>query len=207
MTPPPTDHDHDPTRRRQDLPAWLTLELGVADHLRRWYELDVGAPPGRKGRNPLVLQAAWTLLPEAGVENLPPIACQEVAAGLHGPLREAIAAAEAREGAVETLRDQLVTQISGLDPRAGAIVVVDQVHLRRLVLGQVPAIVALGCLTWYGAYRQSDDPHAGAITALRELEQAWLHHPEQRTRLDEQIRAIATGMVGEHPTTLIDDPL
>lgn len=85
-------------------------------------------------------------------------------------------------------------------------IVADQVHLRRLVRGEVPAIIALTCLTWYGAYRQPDDPHTEGITALRELTQAWRHHPNQRAALDEQIRAIAVAIVGEHPTTLIDDP-
>ena len=82
-----------------------------------------------------------------------------------------------------------------------------QVHLRRLVRGEVPAIIALRCLAWYGAHRQPGDPNAAAITVLRELEQAWRHHPDQRADLEAQIRAIAVDVVGQHPTTLIDDPL
>ena len=199
-------HGLDGGPERGDAASWLSLELGVADHLRR-EGIDVGAPPGREGRDPLVLHAAWTLLPEAGVENLPPIARAEIAAGLGGPLRGAIAAAEAREGAVEALRDQLVAQVSGMDPQRGAIVVADQVHLRRLVRGEVPAIIALGCLAWYGAHRQPGDADAEAITALRELEQAWRHRPDQRPDLEAQIRTIAVDIVGEDPTTLIDDPL
>lgn len=208
MTCPPLGAaDRGSAHRHNDRTRWLTLELGVATHLRRLNGVDVDAPPGREGRHPLVLEAAHTLFPEAGVENLPHLAREELVAGLNGPLRQQIAATEAREEAVNQLRDQLVAQISGHDPQKGAIVVADQVHLRRLVRGQVPAIVALACLHWYGAYRQPGDPNADAITALHELEQSWLHHPEQRTRLDERIMAVAVNVVGQHPTTLLDDPV
>lgn len=192
--------------QRGDPASWLTLELGVANDLRR-LGLDIGAPLERFGRHSLVLEAAETLFPEAGVENLPPIARREIAAGLDGPLRQAIADAEACEDAVNPLRDQLVEHVSGLDPQAGAIVVADQVHLRRLVLRQVPAIVTLGCLSWYGAYRQPGDPHADTIAALGELEQTWRRYPHQRPDLDKQAVTIATTITGQHPTTLIDDPL
>lgn len=190
---------------RGDPSLWLTLELGVANDLRR-HGIDVGAPLERYGRHPLVLEAAETLFPESAVDNLPPIAREEIAAGLGGPLREAIAAAEPRGSEIEALRDALVTRASALDPQRGAIVVADQVHLQRLVRGDVPTIVALGCLSWYAAYRQPEDPHAEALTALCELEQAWRHHPDQRAGLDEQIHSIAVAIVGEHPTALVDDP-
>lgn len=153
----------------------------------------------------MVLEAAESLLPECAVENLPGLARDELAAGLNGPLRRQIAATEATEDALDPLRDRLVTQISGLDPRKGAIVVADQVHLRRLVRGDVPPIVSAGCLSWYGSYRQPEDPDADEIAALLEFEQAWLDFPKRRARLDEQMMAIAVGVVGERPTSLIDD--
>ena len=97
---------------RGDPAAWLTLELGVADDLRR-HGIDVGAPLERHGRSALVIEAAWTLFAESFVENLPPLAREEIAAGLRGPLREAIAAAPPRGSHVEALRDQLVAQVRG----------------------------------------------------------------------------------------------
>lgn len=181
------------------------MELGTANTLRL-HGIDVGAPLERYGRHPLVLEAAETIFSESAEDNLPPIGRKEIAAGLRGPLREAIAAAEPSGSEIEALRDALVTRVSGLEPQRRAILVADQVHLRRLVHGEVPAIIALSCFTWYGAYRQPDDPHTKEITALRELTQTWRHHSEQRAGFEEQIRSIAAAIVGEHPTTLIDDP-
>ena len=84
---PEQSHNHNktpanpqPSADGPDLRAqWLTLELGVADHLRRLEDVHVGAPHGREGRRALILEAAHTLFPEVGVENLPRLARQELA--------------------------------------------------------------------------------------------------------------------------------
>ena len=185
---------------------WLTLELGVADHLRRLENIAVSAPHGRHGRRALILEAAHTLFPEADVENLPRLARQELAAGMTGPLRQKIAATDADEDALNPLRDQLVAKISGYKPeQEAAIVIADQVHLRRLVRGHVPTIIALDCLGWYGSYRHPSDPNAEAIAVLAELNRAWHRRPEHRAQLHQRIMGIAHDVVGRSPTTLIDD--
>lgn len=98
----------------------------------------------------LVLQAAHTLLPEANVTDLPKIARDEVLAGLTGPLREATAVADEQVEDKNWLRDQIVKRLSGRSGWVGAIMVADQIHLRRLVQGHVPAIVTVECVHWYG---------------------------------------------------------
>lgn len=186
---------------------WLDLELGAARSLRRHYGVVRDSPPRNQGRRSLVLQAAHSLLPEAGVEDLPAYAREEVEAGMSGPLRQRIAATEAQAGLLDPLRDQLVAQISGRTPQQGAIVVVDQVHLRRLVRREVPAIVSVRCLSWYGAYRHADDAHAEDIALLIELGQEWLHRPTRRAELSARIMERAESLVGRFPTTLIDDEI
>lgn len=184
---------------------WLELEKGVARDLRRRLRLDVAEPhPDRPGRRALVLRAAHTVLPEAFVEDLPAIARAEVEAGLTGPLREAIAAAEPTEEAVGPLRDRLVKRLGGQPGLGGALLLADQVHLRRLVRGDVPAIVAVGCVHWYGAYRSEDDPNAGLVASLLRMEGAWLQTSNGRPRLEAEMRAEAVSLVGEDPEDLLD---
>lgn len=184
---------------------WLELEQGVSRDLRRRLRLDVANPhPDRPGRRALVLRAAHTVLPEAFVEDLPAIARAEVEAGLTGPLREAIATADPTEGAVGPLRDRLVKRLGGQPGLGGALLLADQVHLRRLVRGDMPAIVAVGCVRWYGAYRSLTDPQAQTVASLLGLEDAWLRSPPDRLRLEEAMRAEAVSLVGEDPEDLLD---
>ena len=190
-----------------DVRVWLTLEksgirnqrrdLGV-DHLRDPH-------PDLPARQSLVLTSAHTLLPEAGVEGLPGLARQEVMQGLSGPVREAMARCEDSSPAIELLRDDLVLRLSGgRSGLAAAVVVVDQVHLRRLVRGVVPTIIATRNLLWYDFYRHDDDPHAETIGSLRHLHDTWRQRSGERSSLEEQMRRIAVDVVGEDPDDLLD---
>ena len=184
---------------------WLELEKGVARDLRRRLRIDVADPhPHQAGRRSLVLRAAETVLPEAFMQDLPAVARAEVDAGLTGPLREAIATAEPTEEAVEPLRDQVVGRLRGQAGLVGALLVADHVHLRRLVRGDVPVIVAVICVHWYGAYRSDDDPNASVVASLLRMEDAWLQTPNGRPRLEAEMRAEAVSLVGEDPEDLLD---
>lgn len=70
--------------------------------------------------------------------------------------------------------------------------------------GAVPAIVAVGCIHWYGAYRSNDDPNEHLIASLLGLEDAWLQDFDHRPRLEAAMRAAAVSLVGEHPKDLLD---
>lgn len=72
----------DPPRRQgDDGYMWLELEKGTARHLRRLLHIDVGAlDPARPSRRALMFEAAHTVLPEAGVENLPGVSVALMAA-------------------------------------------------------------------------------------------------------------------------------
>lgn len=141
------------------------------------------------------------------MENLPKIARSEVAAGLTGPLREEIARTQAWEDAVEPLRDRLVRRLSGQDGYQGAIVVADRIHLGRLVNQDVPAIVAVYCLGWYGSYRDESDPYYGLVQSLLRLYTEWVRDGSDRPRISDVMRAEAAAVIGEHPMNLIDIPV
>lgn len=102
------------------------------------------------------------------------------------------------------LRDKVVERLSGQSGLAGALVLADQVHLRRLVRRDVPAIVAVQCVHWYGAYRSETDPNAQLVASLLQLEDAWLNKLEGRSQLEDAMRAHAISLVGESPEDLID---
>jgi len=171
-------------------------DLGV-DDLRDPY-LDLPA------RRSLVLTAAHTSLPEAAVEDLPDLAREEVAQGLTGPMRTALSRCDAGDPSLPALRDDLLARLSGTSGPSVALVVADHVHLRRLVLGVVPAVVAAGNVLWYSAYRQAEAPHADVVASLRELYEAWKANPGQREALDGRMREVAVGVVGEWPEDLLD---
>lgn len=184
---------------------WLRLEHGVARNLRRRQHVDIfDLQPSQMERSSLILQAAWTVLPEESMQNLPMIARVEVAAGLTGSLREAVAAADTSEKIVEPLRNRLIKQLSGRADLMGAVSLADRIHLGRLVRGDVPAIVAVGCLQWYASYRSEADPNARAIASLSQLHDTWLRNSQLRPRLDQAIRFQATSVVGENPENLLD---
>lgn len=184
---------------------WLELERGIARDLRRRLRIDVADPhPGQPGLRSLVLEAAHTFLPEAALEGLPAIAQTEVEVGFTGPLREAIAAAEPNEEAVQPLRDLVVEGLTGMHGSVGALLLVDQIHLRRLVRGNVPVIVAVRCVHWYCSYRTTDDPDARLVASLLALDYEWLRSRKDRPRLEEAMRAEAVSLVGEQPDDLLN---
>lgn len=106
---------------------------------------------------------------------------------------------------LEELRDDLLHRLGGAPSGLpAALVVVDQVHLRRLVRGVVPAVIATANLFWYDAYRGDVDPHAGAVDLLRPLFEAWRRNPGERNSVEERMRQVAVGVVGERPDDLLD---
>jgi hypothetical protein len=186
---------------------WLVLEKsGVRNQRRELGVEDLHDPhPELPARRPLVLTAAHTLLPEAGTDVLPELARREVEDGLTGPLRTALARCEDDSPAVEDLRDRLVAQLGGGRPGpVAAVAVADQVHLRRLVRGVVPAVIATGNLLWYDGYRQDSAPHVEAVAALRGLYAAWKRQPGQRRVVEDEMRRVAVGVVGADPDDLLD---
>lgn len=80
----------------------------------------------------------------------------------------------------------------------------DQVHLARLVRGDVPEIVAAGCLAWYGAWRSHNDPHTREVNVLQELYDAWVQRAGDRRELEEAMKAEARSVVGDQPGDLLD---
>lgn len=186
--------------------TWLRLEIGIARNLRRTQTTTLeGFSPKQKTRRSLILHAAHTLLPEADVEDLPSIARAEIKAGLNGPLRQAIAEADKRaEEKLEKLRDQLIERMSGRFDWVGALMLADQIHLRRLVRRDVPAIVAIECVLWYGAYRGTKRPNVDLVSSLRDLDEDWLKNPKRRLNTEQKMRQEAISLVGNHPTDLID---
>ncbi|MBS2936995.1 hypothetical protein KDN32_04460 [Nocardioides sp. J2M5] len=183
----------------------LNLEKGVWRDLTRRRGVSFVDPRlAQPARAALVLQAAHTLLPEAGVTALPSIARDELQEGLSGPLRTAIADSDpSSEGTVEGLRDQLVGTLVATPGRVGALMLADRVHLSRLVRDEIPPIIASACVCWYGAYRLPDDPYGHQITTLRGLYHSWLTVPTERPRIEKQMRGAAVQVVGGHPDSLI----
>lgn len=188
----------------------LTLEKGVLGDLRRLLHVDVqgtsAADHDRDGpsRESLIFYAAHTVLPEAAEESLPGIARAELTAGLGGPLREAIAQTDSNDPALPGLRDQLVTHLGGQPGRLGAILVADHVPLARLVRGDAPAIVAVGCLFWYGSYRSDSDPHTDLVRALQELHDTWLSRPGDQPATERAMVELAISVAGERPADPLD---
>lgn len=184
---------------------WLTLEKGTLRHLRRQTDTDVVDPwPEHDGRHPLTLTAAHTVFPEDNVDNLPAVARAEIAAGLDGPLRTSVAAAEPQSDELVNLRDQLIHELSGQRGRPGALLLADHIHLRRLTRGDVPPVIAAGCTIWYGSYRQGTDPQQRVVASLHDLYDAWVQRPQHRSQLDEAMRAEAVSLVGDRPDDLLN---
>lgn len=155
--------------------------------------------PAEDTQRALVLQAAHTVLPEAAVESLPALARAELTAGHTGPLRQAIADTDPYDSALPGLRDQLLKHLTGDPGLLGAITFTDRVHLARLIRGDVPPIVAVGCLLWYGAYRSDRDPNTAVLRELFDLRDTWLNRPQDRPDLDTAMTDHATSVLGDHP--------
>lgn len=186
---------------------WLNLEAGCARSLRihdkliTFDQFDSGQ--GRR-RRALVVEAAHTLLPEAGLEDLPHLAQAELRQGLTGPLRARIAASQPEDPQLATLRDSLVTQLGGSADCIGALTLVDHVYLGRLVHGKVPPVITARCVWWYGYWRANNGPSTTMADALQDLAESWLASPAQRDVIDGRIIAEARAVVGDDPPELAD---
>lgn len=187
---------------------WLNLEAGCERSLRRHGKLEsfdkFGSRPGRP-RRALVVEAAHTLFPEAGIEDLPHVAQVELRHGLSGPLRAQIAASPSDDPQLVALRDSLVTQVGGSADSIGALTLVDRVYLGRLMQGKVPPVITAHCVWWYGYWRGANNgPSAAMSAAMQGLAESWLANPDQRSVIDERIIAEARAVVGDDPPELVD---
>lgn len=190
----------------EDDDVWLCLEVGVARSLRDQVgiEVDASSSGQRRGRRALVVEAAHTYFPEAGVEDLPQIAAVEVAAGLTGRLRRQIAACGAEDPALLELRDELIAGLGGSSDGIGALTVVDAVYTGRLLRGQVPPIITASCISWYGYWRSCfAGPALETAEALARCADAWTEHRDQRAALDVEILALA-GQLGGDPQVALE---
>ena len=172
---------------------WLHLEAGTARALRAdsGVSFDVPPHPDGMGWHALVIVAAETYFPEAGIEDLPMWAAAEVARGLTGPLRTQIATTLPDDPTLPVLRDNVLTALGATPDGRGAMSVVDRVYADRLLRGQVPPVITARCLAWYGNWRNGTAGTKITEEAMR-LADAWAAHPDQRPTLDAQIVELAT---------------
>lgn len=80
----------------------------------------------------------------------------------------------------------------------------DRVHLSRLVLDEVPPVIAAACVCWYGAYRDVEDPYEHQVALLHVLYKTWLDLSAERPRTEQLMREAAWQVVGDRPQNLID---
>lgn len=190
---------------------WLNLEAGVARSLNRLHDARLSVPvhsdTRSHGDRALIVEAANSVLPEAAVQTLPPLARGEVATGKSGVLREQIAATDDDDAALVHLRDELVARLGGSADGVGAIRLTDRVYLGRLVQGHVPPIVGVGCVGWYGHWRSHAGPSLDTATALAELWHRWIDQPSQRGQTDAAILDLARRAVGADISDLISAPV
>ncbi|QDP95388.1 hypothetical protein FOE78_05175 [Microlunatus elymi] len=174
---------------------WLNLEAGAGKDLNRRYEAHFAVPdhhlgPGH-GPKALIVEAANSILPEAGIEDLPALARAELAAGRSGPLREAIADCHESDPHLRELRDRLVRHFGGRADSVGAITLTDHVYLGRLEHDAVPPAITAACISWYGHWRAAcSGPSLPMAETMAELLQRWQRHPAQRSSIDHQIRQV-----------------
>ena len=174
--------------------VWLNLEIGTARALNRRDGIHVGVPSiGSQGRRALVVEACHTYLPEAGIETMPELARDEVAAGLSGPVRSRIAqTAPDDDPALLGLRKQLMGELGVTADVTGALTLLDRVYAGRLLRGQVPPIITASCLAWYGHWRHTNTwPAVATADDWVSLVEAWISSPEERPAVDARILAHA----------------
>lgn len=186
---------------------WLNLEVGCARSLRihdKLLTFDQFAPgPGQ--RRSLVVEAAHTYFPEAGLESLPHLAEAELRQGLTGPLRAQIAASHPEDPNLATLRDALVTRLGGSADCTGALTLVDHIYLSRVVNGKVAPVITANCVWWYGHWRSANGgPSMRLADAMQQLAGSWLDNPDRRDIIDRRIIAEARAVVGNDPPELAD---
>lgn len=156
------------------------------------------------GWHPLVVVAAETYFPEAGIEDLPMWAAVEVARGLGGPLRERIATTQPDDPELTSLRDDVMVALGATPDGKGAISVVDRVYADRLLRGEVPPVITASCLAWYGNWRD------GGVSARRKITKRatqcvddWVAHPDERPDIEARIVVLAREIAGTpHPVPL-----
>ena len=174
---------------------WLHLEAGTARVLQgdSGVSFDVPPHPGGMGRHALVIVAAETYFPEAGIEDLPMWAAAEAAHGLTGRLRTQIAATRPDDPALLTMRDNLMIALGATPDAHGAMSVVDRVYADRLLRHQVPPVITASCLAWYGNWRDGAEITEEAMR----LSDTWAAHPDQRATIDTQIIDLAKKIAGQ----------
>jgi hypothetical protein len=139
-----------------------------------------------------VVEAAHTYLPEAGIEALPELAREEMAAGLGGPTRSLIGQTAPDEPALLRLRDDLLVGLGTTADVTGALTLLDRVYTGRLLRGQVPPIVTASCLTGYSHWRHTNNGHSlSAAHDLAQLVEEWIARPEGRHTVEAKILAYA----------------
>lgn len=181
-----------------DRVMWLNLEAGTARSLRIRHGIHLDASDMSDGRRALVVEAAHTYFPEAGLEELPAIAAAEVAAGLTGLLRSRFATTDPDDPVLSLLRDELIADLGGSADCTGALTVVDRVYASRLVRHQVPPIITARCIAWYGHWRSCNaGPALETAQALAQCANAWTVGPEWRTELDAEILTHARALAGD----------
>lgn len=188
---------------------WLNLEAGVARSLHRRWKVPIDVPPSPdprwQGRRSLVVEAAYTCLPEADLDGLPELARTEIADGLGGRLRLRIAATDVDDPQLQRWRDELVAGLGGTADVTGALRLTDRIYAGRLLRDQVPPIVTASCLLWPGHWRAGDGgPSVAAARVLHEAVAAWTAHPGQRAGLDARIVSEASTLAGDHSVALED---
>ena len=188
---------------------WLQLEVGTARSLRWQVRKPIDPAPVTNSqghvRRALVIEAAHTYFPEAGIEDLPALAREEVAAGLGGQLRRRIAESGADDASLPLLRDELVAQLGGTADATGALTVVDRVYTGRLLRHLVPPVITASCLAWYGYWRSNNGgPSLRAAEALSGAAEAWIAQPFRRPELDAEIIAHAHLLAGAQLNALED---
>lgn len=72
---------------------------------------------------------------------------------------------------------------------------------------QVPPIITAECICWYGAWRSDREPSLEMAEAMRRLAQTWREAPDLRRTIDDEIRVVAHGTVGDHPPDLVSSPV
>lgn len=201
-----------------DRSLWLGLEVGVArDLARRPPRVNLMPNHQPAERSGLILLAAHTVFPEAGVATLPEVAREEVAGGLRGELRQAFAdyrvvapttvgqASEpGRDEDLLEMRSRLLAVLTGGADIQAALQVAGRVHLARAVRGTVPMVIAMACLTWYGAYVGEQSPSRALFGDAGQLVERWRNQPADRSDIETAMATLATDTVGDAPPDLLD---
>lgn len=165
------------------------------------------------------------MFPEAPLTDLPAIARQEVATGLGGPVRTALAGLRSPqrwggsrpaeiapsyrelEEAVEPLREHLLTRLGYTADGAGALRPWTDVHLGRVIDGTTHPVVGVGVLGWYSTWVNDRVGTFGPVAEAEQLAERWVTTPSQRPDTIEQIPAVAMVTVETGRGDLVNRPV